>query len=208
MPITPYDTIKAQAEDSFIERKSRFIGAIRPVGSESEAQAFIAERRAELSDASHNCYAYIIRDNNILRYSDDGEPQGTAGLPILEVIRREGLWNIAVVVTRYFGGILLGAGGLIRAYSHAAKLAVDAAKRVTMCPCALFMLECPYPLYERVKLLLAEHGGVTLGVDFGADITFDIRIRSESLPPFAAALTELSNGTLEPVIVGEEFAAV
>jgi len=145
-----YDTVISPEMAEFTEKKSRFIGAISPVADESVARAFIDERRNIHREANHNCYAYIIRDGNTLRYSDDGEPSGTAGLPILEVLRREGLWNVAVVVTRYFGGTLLGAGGLVRAYTHGAKIAVDAAKRVTMCPCTLFMLETDYPIYERV----------------------------------------------------------
>lgn len=112
-----YVTIYAPAEDEFVERKSRFIGAIAPVQTEEEAQAWIAQVRQQHRDATHNTYAYILR-NGIKRYSDDGEPQGTAGVPMLDCIEKEGLVDVAVVVTRYFGGILLGAGGLVRAYSH------------------------------------------------------------------------------------------
>ena len=208
MSAEPYDTIAEAAEDVFIEKKSRFIGAACPAQTEAEARAFLAERREKFYDASHNCFAFTLRDGGILRYSDDGEPQGTAGTPILEVVRREGLWNIVVVVTRYFGGTLLGAGGLIRAYSHTAKLAIDAARRVTMCPCTLLMLSCPYHLYEQMQLLLAGHGVVVLDTDFGADITFQLRIKSEGVVPLRKACIELSNGGVEPIVMGTEFSAI
>ena len=129
-----YTTIYSPAEDEFVERKSRFIGHIAPVQTEEEAQAFIAQIRQQHRDATHNTYAYILR-SGIKRYSDDGEPQGTAGVPMLECVEKEGLVDVAVVVTRYFGGILLGAGGLVRAYSHGAKIAVDAAQRKLMTTC-------------------------------------------------------------------------
>jgi uncharacterized YigZ family protein len=203
-----YDTIAGEALREFVEKKSRFIGVITPVTDETATQAFLASRRAAHRDASHHCYAYILREQNILRYSDDGEPQGTAGMPILEVLRREDLWNVALVITRYFGGTLLGAGGLTRAYAHTATLAVTAAQRVTMCPCTLFLLTSTYPLYEQVKLLLESHGAQILDTDFAADITFQIRLRTEMLPDFRKALTELSGGKMEATVVGEEFAAI
>ena len=204
----PYDTIADFAEDVFVEKKSRFIGAAQPVQNEAEARAFLASRREKFYDASHNCFAFTLRDGGILRYSDDGEPQGTAGTPILEVLRREGLWNIAVVVTRYFGGTLLGAGGLIRAYAHTAKLAVDAAQRVTMCPCTLLMLACPYALYEQMQILLNRHKAVILDTDFAADITFQLRIRSEGVEPLHRDCIELSNGGVEPIVMGTEFSMI
>lgn len=203
-----YDTIAALAWDEFVEKRSRFIGAISPVTDEKEAQAFVTSKKAEHHSARHSCYAYTLREGGVLRYSDDGEPQGTAGMPMLEVIRREGLWDVAVVVTRYFGGILLGAGGLVRAYTQGAKLAVDAAKRVTMCPCTIFMLECPYPLYEQVQILLEQHGTVVLDTDFGSSVTFTARIRDELVEPLQLQLTELSGGQLELLVMGHEFAAI
>ena len=121
-----YITLNQRAQDEFVERKSRFIGTATPVSTQEEAIAFIDEMRSKYWDATHNVYAYILRDGT-KRYSDDGEPQGTAGVPVLDVLQKEGLTDLCVVVTRYFGGILLGAGGLVRAYSHGAKIAVDAA---------------------------------------------------------------------------------
>ena len=125
-----YKTVKNDANAEFIEKKSRFIGYCRPVKSQDEAVNFINEIRSIHRQATHNVYAYILREDNIMRYSDDGEPAGTAGVPVLEVLKKENLTDIAVVVTRYFGGVLLGAGGLVRAYGKSAKLGVDAAVRI------------------------------------------------------------------------------
>lgn len=203
-----YDTILERASDEFTEKRSRFIGTISPVSSEDDIQAFLAEQRALYADASHNCYAYILKDSARMRYSDDGEPHGTAGSPILEVIRREGIVDVMVVVTRYFGGTLLGAGGLIRAYSHTAKLALDAAKRVTMRNCTSFMLECPYHLYERARILLDTSGALILNTDFGSDVTFQARIRSDYMTTLAEEFSELSGGQTVIESIGEEFAPV
>ncbi len=127
-----YKTVKAFASASFIEKKSEFIGYISPVRTNDEAVAFINSIKAENRKARHNVYAYILRDSNITRYSDDGEPQGTGGVPVLEVLQKEGLYDVCVVVTRYFGGILLGTGGLTRAYSKGCKLAIEAAQIMQM----------------------------------------------------------------------------
>jgi len=132
-----YRTIKYEADDSFVERRSRFIGYAKPVTTNEEAVAFINEIKAKHWDATHNVYAYVLRDGQIRRYSDDGEPQGTAGIPVLDVLLKENLTDLVVVVTRYFGGVLLGAGGLVRAYSHGAKIAVVAAKMINMTLAAL-----------------------------------------------------------------------
>ena len=114
-----YKTVKSDGEALIIEKKSKFIATVKPVTSDEEAQAFLAQMRSEYSDATHNVYAYVIDENNIFRYSDDGEPSGTAGMPVLDTIRKEGLVDVAVVVTRYFGGTLLGTGGLVHAYGAA-----------------------------------------------------------------------------------------
>lgn len=195
----------APATAEFVEKRSRFIGEIRPIRREEAFAAFLAEKRAAHYDARHNCWAYILR-SGAERYSDDGEPQGTAGVPMLEVLRREGIQNIMVVVTRYFGGTLLGAGGLVRAYSHTAKLTLDAATRVEVCRCAVFSVTPPYPLYDRVTLLLEEVGAVILDTDFGAGVTLRVQLRANDLAGFAARLTELSSGTLAPQDTAETFA--
>lgn len=203
-----YYTIKQAAQAEFVERRSRFLSEIRPVGSEEEFAAFLAEKRSRHWDASHNCSAFLLRGGNVQRYSDDGEPQGTAGMPILEVLRRETLEDCAIIVTRYFGGTLLGAGGLVRAYTHSAKLAVDAATRVEICRCLNFSLPVPYPLYERVNLLLSEYRATVLDTDFGAEVVVQARLRTGDCTSFFSRLTELSSGAIQPREHGETFAAM
>jgi len=203
-----YDTIGEPATGVLTEKRSRFIAELRPLTTEAACAAFLAEVRQRHHDARHHCWALTLWEGGILRYSDDGEPQGTAGVPMLEVLRREGLTDVAVVVTRYFGGVLLGAGGLSRAYSHSAKLAVDAARRVRMRRCARLMIEVPYPLYDRLVLLLDEHGANLLDTDFGAAVTLSLRIEASLLEAFSLRLSELTLGRVEPVVLGEEFAAI
>lgn len=203
-----YTTIAAEAADEFVERRSRFIGAVRPVTTEEEALAFINEKRAAHWDASHNVYAYLLREGQIQRYSDDGEPQGTAGVPVLEVLRKEGLTDIAVVVTRYFGGVLLGAGGLVRAYSHGAKLAVEAAQRLTMCECTELETECGYELYGKVSRLLPVHSAKVLDSDFGALVRLKVLLREEDCGAFTKALTEATAAQAVCKPVGRRWACM
>jgi len=201
-----YRTVPHAGEAEFTEKRSRFIGHIRPVTAESEAVAFISDIRSRHKKANHNCYAYILRAGSIMRYSDDGEPHGTAGTPILEIIRREGIVDVAVVVTRYFGGVLLGAGGLARAYAHAAKLALDTAGIAEMCLCAELMLAIPYARYEQVLKLLEDYPARILDTGFAGDVTLTVRIRADGLAALEGALTEISSGSLRPVVTGETFA--
>ena len=156
-------------EDEFYEKKSHFIGRAWPVETEEEALEKIQAMKKQHYDATHNCWAYIIRDGAV-RFSDDGEPGGTAGMPMLQVLQREGLYNIVCVVTRYFGGILLGAGGLTRAYTKGAKDALDAAGIARMSQWTLWDIPCTYPLFERIKLEIAACGGVVRDAEYGADI--------------------------------------
>ena len=149
-----YKTILRAADAEFVEKKSRFIGHVRPVSTEEEALAFLAEMRARYWDASHNVYAYRIREGGAQRYSDDGEPQGTSGLPSLDVLRKSGVTDVIAVVTRYFGGTLLGAGGLVRAYSHTVSLALQQAGIAVMRVCTLAQLTCSYSQYGRVAALI------------------------------------------------------
>ncbi|TCL45421.1 IMPACT family protein [Harryflintia acetispora] len=201
-----YRTIRQEASDEFTERRSRFIGTARPVQHEAEATEWIAGLRQKYWDASHNVYAYILREGNLRRYSDDGEPQGTAGLPVLDVLQKEGLCDLCVVVTRYFGGILLGGGGLVRAYSHSAKLAVDAAGIKTMRPCAVLELDCDYSLYGKISYLLPQFGVKTLGSDFGAAVHLRLLIAAGRKEGFVKQLQELSSDTVHPYLVEECFA--
>lgn len=190
-----YKTAARAASDEFTEKKSVFIGYIRPVPDEDAAKAFIAEIKKKHADAKHNVYAYILQGTGIARFSDDGEPQGTAGMPILEVLKREELCGVAVVVTRYFGGILLGAGGLTRAYAKAAKLAVDAAGVAEFRPFVTFRLTIGYPYYEKIAKELPTYGVKLDGSDFGTEVTLSLAVREDGIERFHTFVTELTNGT-------------
>lgn len=203
MELTPYRTIAKAAVDEFTEKRSRFIGAIRPVTTEEEAQAFIQERKKEYWDARHNVSAYILDEGRLCRFSDDGEPQGTAGIPALDVLRKEELTDCALVITRYFGGILLGGGGLVRAYSHAAKIAVDAAGVVLMRPCLTGELTCDYTQYGYIPALLAQHGGTVTDTAFTDEVTVFFTIPAEAKSGLCAAITERSAGQLSPEFTGQ-----
>ncbi len=190
-----YVTIAARAEDDFFERKSQFIGYIAPVSTEEEALAFLGEIRTKHRDARHNCFAYVL-NNGVKRASDDGEPQGTAGVPILDVIEREGITDVIVVVTRYFGGILLGAGGLVRAYAHAAKLAVDAAQRKVMSPAVLVEVKMDYNQYGKINNVLSKYTAIVQDTEFTDMVTMYILFIERDLEPFRAELTEMTAATV------------
>lgn len=194
-----YITIDGSSEASFTEKKSEFIGYMRHVTDNDEAVAFIEEIRALHRRATHNVYAYIVRKDNVSRYSDDGEPQGTAGVPVLEVLNKEGLTDVCCVVTRYFGGILLGGGGLVRAYSHCAKLALDAARRVIMLPCFKLDITVSYPLYGKVEYLLPSFEVKSLGCDFGADVKVSVLVKSEKSAALVKELNDVCNGDVKIV---------
>lgn len=189
-----YKTVRAESQDEFVERKSRFIGYIAPVKTEKEAQDFIAKISKQHFDATHNVYAYVLRDGMTRRYSDNGEPQGTAGVPVLDVLLKEGLTDVCVVVTRYFGGIMLGAGGLVRAYSHGAKIAVDSAQILNMTICKKIEIECEYPFYGKLSYILPDYNIKTLSTDFSDRVKLTLLIRGDRLQGFSKNLTELSNG--------------
>ena len=190
------------------EKRSRFIGRVWPVACEEEAVARIREMREKHWDATHNVYAYILRENGIMRYSDDGEPGGTSGMPTLNVFRAEGIENVCCVITRYFGGILLGAGGLVRAYSAAAKLALDAAGVSQMALWKQKLLSCSYAQYERVKRLLDESEAVIENTDFGTDVVIEALLREDRAPDFVRRLTDLTAGTVVCEDAGESFRGV
>ena len=202
-----YKTIARRCEARFIEKKSEFIGYLCPVQTEEQAVAFIEEIRAMHRKATHNCYAYILRENNAARHSDDGEPGGTAGMPMLQVLQREGLFNVVCVVTRYFGGILLGAGGLVRAYTKGAKIAVDAAGKSMKRVWTAVYVPCPYPFYERVKLEAAAFGGILRKTDFGAEVELELLFPEGQVSAFLEKLTDLSSGTVEGMETGQEYRA-
>ena len=200
-----YFTISANAKASFIEKRSEFIGYIAPVKTNDEAVAFINSIKAEHRKAKHNVYAYILRADNISRYSDDGEPQGTAGVPVLDVLQKRGLTDVCVVVTRYFGGILLGGGGLVRAYSHAASLACDAAHIMNMCLCHRLKITADYGMYGKISYLLPNFDTITVNSDFGSDVTLEILVLSEKLDVLKSELTEATNGSVVITDCGELF---
>lgn len=191
-----YITIKGRAEDSFIEKKSEFIGYIKHVETGDEAVEFINEIKAMHRKAKHNVYAYIVRDKNTSRYSDDGEPQGTAGVPVLDVLQKEGLTDVCVVVTRYFGGILLGGGGLVRAYSHACKLAVDASQKMIMCECVEIKASCDYSLYGKISYVLPEFQVKILDTVFEDEVCVKMLVKTQFVNSLCEKLTDVTNGKI------------
>ena len=203
-----YKTILRAVDAEFVEKKSRFIGHVRPVSTEEEALAFLAEMRARYWDASHNVYAYRIREGGAQRYSDDGEPQGTSGLPSLDVLRKSGVTDVIAVVTRYFGGTLLGAGGLVRAYSHTVSLALQQAGIAVMRVCTLAQLTCSYSQYGRVAALIPEHGGISDGDEFGENVVLRFHIVPEALPRLQTDLADATCGQCAVETMGERFFAM
>ena len=192
-------------EAEFTEKRSRFLGHVRRVETEAEARTFLDEMRKKYYDARHNCWCYVLREGGVVRYGDDGEPQGTAGQPMLNVFQRENVTNVCCVVTRYFGGILLGAGGLTRAYSKGARDALAAAGVSSMGLWTQLRIPCTYPLLERVKLELAAAEGLTDDTEYGADVTITASLPQERVEPLCARLTELSAGGIVPAVLGESF---
>ena len=205
--MTEYYIPTGSSETEFVEKRSRFLGRVWPVDSEEEARARIEETKKKHYDARHNCWCYLLRDGPV-RYSDDGEPQGTAGQPMLNVFQREGVVNVCCVVTRYFGGILLGAGGLVRAYTQSAKDALDAAGISVVRRWVEVLLPCSYAQYERVKLETEKFGGVIADTDYGADIALTVLLPEEKAEACLAHLRDLTAGTVEGMVCGERFQAV
>ncbi len=200
MALTSYRTLIEKSEDSFIINKSRFIGHGCPCETEEEALAFLASVRADHKDANHNCYAYIIGANmGVMRYSDDGEPGGTAGMPIIEVMKARGVTNCCVVVTRYFGGVLLGAGGLVRAYSQGAAAAINACGVGVMHPTARYLMEIPYPMLNRMDYFLKGEPVIVEDKAYTDVITYTLIVKFADEDGFLARLTNMSEGTVEPM---------
>lgn len=202
----PYKTVLEPASDSLIIEKSEFIAKISPVKTSEEAAAFIDSVRSEHRRARHNCYAYTLREGFETRFSDDGEPQGTAGQPILEVIQKSGLSDVCVVVTRYFGGILLGKGGLTRAYSSSAAKAVAAAKIRLMNEAKNVTAVFDYSLYERILRLLPEFEVKTVGQDFSDSVTLNLLVKEDVAESFCLKLKDVSNGKIKTELSETFFA--
>ena len=191
-----YKTIARRCEARFIEKKSEFIGYLCPVQTEEQAVAFIEEIRAMHRKATHNCYAYILRENNAARHSDDGEPGGTAGVPIYEVLRKEGVTDVCCVVTRYFGGVLLGAGGLVRAYTKGAKDAVDAAQIKCMAEAVKLAVTVDYGLYGRLAQVFADFDARVEDERFADNVRIVLHIRAENSQKLTDKLVDVCNGAV------------
>ncbi len=199
----PYRTVQTASETEYVVNRSRFIGRCFPVSDEAEALQILERIRKQHWDATHNCFAYRLR-SGAARYSDDGEPQGTAGLPMMEVLKKRDLYDVLVVSTRYFGGILLGAGGLVRAYTRSASDAVDAAGLVSMEPCTTFSASVPYA-YRNAAWSVFERFGAIEHADYGADILCTFRCRTAEADAFLKALSDRTEGRIEAVPSGEGY---
>ena len=202
--IIPYQ----DAESEFTEKRSRFITHLYQVKTEAEARTRIEEMKKKYYDARHNCWCYLLREGGVVRYSDDGEPQGTAGQPMLNVFQREGVENVCCVVTRYFGGILLGAGGLVRAYTQSAKDALDAAGISVVRRWVAMEVPCSYAQFESMRREVLAFGGVVENVDYGADVVLSCLLPEERAEDFSARILDVSAGTIEVLTAGESMQAV
>ena len=200
-----YTTIKNEAVAEFEEKRSLFIGHAKPIKTEEEAAEFIKEKKKEFSDATHNVFGYIIKNGICARYSDDGEPQGTAGMPVLDTIRKSGVSDACVVVTRYFGGILLGAGGLVRAYSHGAKIALEAAEIITYEQYSVLSIRCNYSDYQKIQPLLFKCGALIDDTDFGEMIILKIAVKDEVVSGLSEKIRESTSGRADVSFLENRF---
>lgn len=200
-----YTTIKHEAHAEFEEKHSLFIGYALPLKSESDAAEFIKKIKAKHNDATHNVFGYTMKNGIIARYSDDGEPQGTAGMPVLDVIRKSGVDDACVVVTRYFGGTLLGAGGLVRAYSQAAKIALEAAEIVTYEAYTELSFDCTYSDYQKISVELSKSEALTDSIGFSDNVTLKIAVKKQFVPYIISKINEISAGKSQPLIIGDRF---
>lgn len=204
----PYKTLRREAEDEIVINRSRFIGQACPCETEEEALAFLNRARQRRRDASHHCYAYVIgRNAGIMRYSDDGEPGGTAGLPMMEVLKAQGVVNCCCVVTRYFGGVLLGAGGLVRAYTQGAVIALKAAQVAVMEPSRRYLCEVAYPLWDKTQYAMRSLPVQLVSSEFTTAVTFSILTREKDADDVLAALTRVTDGRFEALLEAESFEA-
>lgn len=190
-----YNTIKQYGEGEIIEKKSRFLGKIEKVESEEEALEFIERIKKQYWDARHNCFAYIIgKKGETVRCSDDGEPSGTAGKPMLEVLQNQQLCNVVAVVTRYFGGVLLGTGGLVRAYTQATQEALKEAEVCTMIPMSVMTVQTDYNAIGKIKYVLAQEEIPVLNEEYTADVVVTMAVPLTEKERMVKKLTEVTNG--------------
>lgn len=199
-----YKTVSRQGHDEFVEKKSRFIGYCAPVKTAEEAMDFVKSIKKKHNDARHNCFAYSLKDGS-MRYSDDGEPQGTAGQPMLEMLTKSGITDCVVVVTRYFGGVLLGTGGLSRAYTNGAKIAINASIPIEMIMARSISFSCDYSLYGSVQTLVSKHGAIVDESDFANDVSLSLTIEPDKYNDFCVDLTELCAGKIKIVDNDEKY---
>ena len=191
-----YKTIAAPCTRTLVEKRSEFIAAVTPIQTVEQATACIQDAHAAYRKARHHVYAYVLRDQNISRYSDDGEPQGTAGLPVLEVIRKQGLTDVCCVVSRIFGGVLLGANGLVRAYSQSCAQALREARTMEMCACCTMTILCDYNFYGKLQFALASDPVIFTDTQFTESVTVTLLVLAEQAQPLRDRLFDLSNGTV------------
>ena len=200
-----YITIKKHSEFEYEDRKSIFIAEAMPVETEDEALAFIEQMKRKYPDATHHVYAYVLKDNSIARFTDDREPQGTAGMPVLDSIRKNGIVNAVVVVIRYFGGTLLGTGGLVRAYSGAAVGAIKAAEIITYDVYASYHIECSYSDYQKLGLIFKDSGFRQSDIEYSDVITIEGSIRAALSDEFENSLVQATGARISINKTGEKF---
>ena len=200
-----YKTVKFNTNDEFVEKRSRFIGYCKPVTTEQEAIDFINKIKKDHWDATHNVYAYSLREGQIKRYSDDGEPSGTAGMPALDVILKNDVVDVVVVVTRYFGGVLLGTGGLVRAYAKGCKVALEAANIVTMELCSQCKISCSYNQYGKINTLVMQKGGYVDNCDFADNVIIDFHMPVDLVNSLNKSLADATAGEVTVEIIGENY---
>ena len=204
-----YSTVRGAGQAEQIIDKSRFIAYVSPAETKEEADAFIASIKKKHKDATHNVPAMVIGEKFQIQWaSDDGEPQGTAGIPTLDVLEKSGVTDCAVVVTRYFGGIMLGAGGLVRAYSHGAKIALDAGGIITMSLCKIVRVKTDYNFYGRLVHLICEEGGIVEDTQFTDNVEVTFRIPQDKVPFFESRLVDVSCGKFHSEVIDEKFCEI
>lgn len=203
--MTPYTTLKGEGTSRYEEKKSVFFGFARPLSNEKAALDFIAEIKTAYPDARHHVYAYLLRENNLTRYSDDREPQGTAGMPTLDLLKKSGCTDAGIVVVRYFGGTLLGTGGLVRAYTAAAKASLESAGIVTYRPFTECRVSVNYADYQKILPFFEKFGVLVDSTDFGTEVTLCAAVESDALARFERDLSNLTGGRAALTVTGERF---
>ena len=200
-----YKTVLEESETLLVEKKSKFISHVKPVDNEEDALSYLAQMRSKYSDARHNVYAYVIDENNIFRYSDDGEPSGTAGMPVLDTIRKEGLVDVVVVITRYFGGTLLGTGGLVHAYSASTKQGILASKPVEMNKSDIVSVTVDYSMVGKIQHKFASDGYNLEDTKFDSEVTFIVSCPIDKTPKMIDDITEFTNGSARCDIIDNKY---